>query len=85
MSDVSTCLRDAMDSMFNNGHDTKITENDSMNFNINNNDQLLPTDISKQIINKRKFELSAIGHDEHYHQVNPMDSTKRQCTMNARH
>ncbi|CAF1134687.1 unnamed protein product [Rotaria sordida] len=80
--DVSTCLRDAMDSMFNNGHNIIISNDNDKNFDISNNDELSPTNTLKLMMNKRKLDSPVIINDVEKCQDNGHDYVKRMCTMN---
>jgi len=93
LPDVSGCLRDAMDAMFNNGNYSRLSnsdhtivtpdDNDVIIDVVNDDDQSL-TDALQSSINKRKLaNASIINHEQHNQNEN--DSAKRLCTMNGHH
>ncbi|CAF1502853.1 unnamed protein product [Rotaria magnacalcarata] len=80
--EVSTCLRDAMDSLFTNGHNITIPAKTNMNFDLSNNVELSPTDALKLMMNKRKLELTATINGEEKNQENGSEGAKRMCIIN---
>ncbi|CAF3260811.1 unnamed protein product [Rotaria socialis] len=80
--DVSTCLRDAMDSLFTNDHNITIPAKNNMNFDLSNNVGLSPTDALKLMMNKRKLELTATINGEEKNQENESEGAKRMCIIN---
>ncbi|UJR27609.1 hypothetical protein I4U23_008890 [Adineta vaga] len=93
MPDVSVCLRDAMDAMFNNGNQNRINSNDRMIMTTDDNDVIVdivndddqPTiDALQSSINKRKLtNTTVVNHEQHNQNEN--DSAKRLCTTNSLH
>ncbi len=83
LSDVTACLCDAMDTMFNNNHNIIMPEYNNMSFDIPNNGGLLSVEALKSLINKRKLVSTAAIDEEQINQQNGNDSAKRLCTMNC--
>ncbi|CAF1498763.1 unnamed protein product [Adineta steineri] len=79
LSDVSVCLSDAMDTMFNSNHSIMIPENNHNNVDISNGGGGLSAEALKLMMNKRK--LNSNGHiidDQQYE-----ENAKRLCSMNG--
>ena len=86
LPDVSGCLRDAMDSMFNNGNYTKLNNNSHTVMTPDDNDVIIDVvnDDDQSSINKRKLVNGASIDSEQQNQ-NGNDSAKRLRTMNGHH
>jgi hypothetical protein len=80
LSEVSTCLSDALDTIFNNGHSIIMPENNHMNFGIPNNTGALSPEALKLIMNKRKLASNAAINEDNEH-----DNAKRLCSINGHH
>lgn len=80
LSDVSTCLNDALDTMFSN---LMIPENNNINFDIPIHGESLSTEALKLMMNKRKLASNAIINGEHQYEEN--GNAKRLCSMNGQY
>ncbi|CAF1146930.1 unnamed protein product [Adineta ricciae] len=80
LSDVSTCLNEAMDSMFNNSPNILTSDQATFHFDLSGDSKFLSPDALKVLMNKRKLASDAVvterGEEE------DAGNAKRLCSMN---
>jgi hypothetical protein len=78
LSDVSTCLSDALDSMFHDGHGKPTSGNNYPIFNRSDDGGSSSAEALKLVMNKRK--LASNGSEQQYEENG---NAKRVCSLNA--
>ncbi|CAF0720788.1 unnamed protein product [Adineta ricciae] len=83
LSDVSTCLNEAMDSMFNNSPNILTSDQTTFHFDLSSDSKFLSPETLKLLMNKRKLASDAVATDGGAEEDN--GNVKRLCSMNDHH